>query len=769
MLERAGVLGVAASLVIGGAGCGSPGAPGDPGAGAPLESASTSSDGESDPSGPTGAGPAMDCPERVPVWREGEEREALCPQEASRQGLTVLDLGDAWVPRLFRAAPELGPRGRSSYRDRYLVHAEERHPPGTPPWRRRRPPPRYLEVYGIFPTFRVLRGRLLDEERHTCHAAIDRRPLERLHGTLRPWSGGGVGRQARRARFVRRAETELETVRAARGLVSIAQLADDPRYGERVARLEAAQKPVHAVRALQGILRCDGLTGRGEMRDGAFDHRTLWNLRTWQQKHFVIGRGVLDEDTREALARPSRENDFRSVLRALRERVVDAAGLLADGSAAGGPGTVLGRQLDPPELRVTGERPPLPAGAPDRVSPATEAAARALGWTDPEATARWLIERFPEEGRPRFPVAVPLGARAQAPFPPATGGGGPALLPVRAEIDRGDVWYRAPFWEDGRPRARPVRVSRRPTLTVYAGGASPEGDQAQPLVRWSTTIGGWHREIGPEGEVGLAYKESPVGRRVWRNVLAAPTWMPPPATPDDELFRVGGTLVGPGYESAYGLVMLEHSRVEGGSLDDVLSGRLREGDQPPPEEGGDGRGVRFGDEGIRTHGSVSYRSILSGESHGCHRLFNHLAVRLGGWLLAHRPHRRHGPQAARYRRFLADPEAPDDPERVVELQIDVRGDRFELTPPVEVAVLEGRIRGRPRRPIEGVLALPEDEEPAEDTDQNEGDAATEDADEAEASAPAAGIQDADAPEADPGAPGEARPRPATSAGDGRVA
>ena len=63
--------------------------------------------------------------------------------------------------------------------------------------------------------------------------------------------------------------------------------------------------------------------------------------------------------------------------------------------------------------------------------------------------------------------------------------------------------------------------------------------------------------------------------------------------------------LGPGYLSAYGVVA--------GYF--VIPGQ------------GDGPDV---DDGIRAHGSSDYLSIYSanGYSHGCHRLPNHLAIRL---------------------------------------------------------------------------------------------------------------------------------------------
>jgi hypothetical protein len=58
------------------------------------------------------------------------------------------------------------------------------------------------------------------------------------------------------------------------------------------------------------------------------------------------------------------------------------------------------------------------------------------------------------------------------------------------------------------------------------------------------------------------------------------------------------------------------------------------------------------DAQTRTHGIASYRSVLHGNSHGCHRLCGPLAIRLGSFLLAHRRSIRHGPIVAHYRRIV---------------------------------------------------------------------------------------------------------------------
>ncbi|MEM9189893.1 MAG: hypothetical protein AAGF12_11995 [Myxococcota bacterium] len=215
-------------------------------------------------------------------------------------------------------------------------------------------------------------------------------------------------------------------------------------------------------------------------------------------------------------------------------------------------------------------------------------------------------------------------------------------------------------------------------LTLYAD--TDQGEVA--LVRWSTTIGGWKSELDAEGNVGLRYKESPAGPRIWRDVIASPAWLPPPPTPDDDLIRNGRPdygLFGPGYRSAYGLTMVMHHKV------------IPTDDEP-----------RFADEGIRAHGSVSYRSILRGTSHGCHRLYNHLAVRLSSFLVDHRNHVRHGAIPANFARTMVH-EGEE-----MSFRIRSRGYRFELTPPVEVEVLEGRIRGPVSRPPQGFRRLREE-------------------------------------------------------------
>jgi hypothetical protein len=83
----------------------------------------------------------------------------------------------------------------------------------------------------------------------------------------------------------------------------------------------------------------------------------------------------------------------------------------------------------------------------------------------------------------------------------------------------------------------------------------------------------------------------------------------------------------------------------------------------------------------------------NGYSHGCHRLPNHLAIRLYSFILRHRPMRITGDQPSDFsRQFLRN----DD---VYEIRIPSGGYRYVLDPPLPVEVLEGEIKGEVKTPI----------------------------------------------------------------------
>lgn len=542
----------------------------------------------------------------VPVFDDGQAAAPVCAEQAG-PALTIVDLADDWAPAPFSETAELP----QSYRATFVSLANEQIGQGRE-WESARRD-RYFELYGIFPSVSVIRARLLDAPRHRCHSAVDGAALQALRRTVAPWTPVGT--------------LQRSHVAAAIGVV-------------------------------QEHLRCEGLLG-ASAQGGSFDGATQEALRTYQRRHMLPSPGVLDEETRETLLTSSLELDFRTLLRALRERVVDATGLIEDGSARNAWEPVLGRFIDSSEYRRQVRPNPLGNGGADLVARATEAAARALGWTSAAVAAQKLVVQPP----PRVAVRLP-------PLPPYHG----RAMRLRAEVDRGDLWRAYPLDERGRRRRSPVE--NRPTFTLFA--ETDAGELA--LVRWPTTIGGWKVTQDGDGAERLEYKESPVGRRYWRDLVAAPAWFPPPATPVRELVRrradgrwgADFEAVGPGYRSAYGLLALFHHRSVATS----------------------GGGVTYADAEIRTHGSASYRSILRGDSHGCHRLFNHLAIRLGSFVLAHSAHQRRGVIADHFGRTL------HWKGRALELRAASRGYRYELTPPIPVDVLPGRTvrsRGAPRR------------------------------------------------------------------------
>jgi hypothetical protein len=374
-------------------------------------------------------------------------------------------------------------------------------------------------------------------------------------------------------------------------------------------------------------------------------------IRRFQQKHMIYEGHALAPRTREALGRPLLDNDHRSLVRALRERVVAAAAILEDGTA------------DPKAgwRTTTGERRPVP----NLADTFTDEAVRQLALDTPERALAF----FRRHGAADFGH---LRAAVKLPAPPEYYG---PEMDLSIEIDRGDVWYDLPFDDKGayKPQAR----KKFPQFQLYA----KHRGQRVPLVRWRTTIGGWRAEQASDGYEYFRYKGSDVGPRVIRQILAGPVWIAPESTPIRSLTKtkwLGGRAervvnydeLGPGYLSAYGLVA--------GYF--VVPGANGRGDF---------------DNGIRAHGSSDYLSIYSdsGFSHGCHRLPNHLAIRLYSFVLRHRPMRVDGDQTMDFaRQFLSKDE-------VFEIRIPSRGYRYVLDPPLPVEVLEGEIKGKLKDPV----------------------------------------------------------------------
>lgn len=484
-----------------------------------------------------------------------------------------------------------------------------------------------LGLNGIAPRLSTLASRVADDKRRACDAKVDLAPLVAAT-TARLFASDDEARAS--------------------------------------ALKKASERP--AVSAAQAQLVCAGLLKAGSV-SGSLSGTTQVALEAFRRRNMIVGSG-LDADTAYALSLGGEELAFRALLRGLRERVADAGGLIEDGTASEDSASVVGRELDLSRFAPTLPE-ALPNGAPDLVDRATDRAARELGWTSPDGV-RAFLSGLGEGGLHNARVAVGL---------PATPSYHSATMELRVEIDRGDVFFDMP----GKAAAqqRKLAAPKGPTFVVYA----KDGEREVALLRWATTIGGWKKERTSDGEIALKYKESDVGDRFWRQIIAAPAWMPPESTPETDLLHedkegnvsLKRDLIQPGYRNAYGLVMLIHHEAV-----------TRKGKQ------------EWADHGIRTHGSVDYRSIKRGTSHGCHRLYNQLALRLSGFLLDHRAHARRGKLLTEYRRTL------EHNEQTVELEVPTRGYLYELDPPVPVHVLPGNILGEAQKPISSAITLPQD-------------------------------------------------------------
>jgi hypothetical protein len=582
--------------------------------------------------------PVLHCTGAIPIWTDGRPAGAVCPDDAAARGLTIVDLTDAWTPAALSPPPGAPPL---AYRATYEALASERWTGAGADADRARDD-RFLELYGIEPTLSVIRTRLADLPRHACHAAIPDVAIAAMKGTAFE-----EPRDASNARLWR--------ARALRGEVDRLRALHRPIAASIYAELRATETRLAAIRAVQAHLVCDGLYDRHDV-DGNYTWETSTPIEQFQRGAMVLPTGWLDADTRVAFLAGSRERDFRSALRALRERVIAATGLIEDGTAGAGMGTVVGRALEPVSTWRAKGYAPAPDAAPDLISPATDAAARALGWNDASAVLAFLDAHGPGSAAPMARVAIAL------PPPPPWHA---AVMDLSVVIDRGDVWY------DPVPTSHDPQ--RRPALTLYVH----DGARTIALVRWPTTIGGWQDEKSESAEVDKKWKESPVGKRVWHDVWVAPTWIPPDGTPDKDLVRVGvderyhlrRDVLGPGYRSAFGLVAMVH--------------------EVPIKR----RGViTYDEEGIRTHGAANLSSIATGISHGCHRLLGVDALRLSGFVLAHRVHTIVGPQGTYWRRIVRMK------SKTFPAAVDTRGYLVTLDPPVPVEVLPGRIRSARKRP-----------------------------------------------------------------------
>lgn len=585
---------------------------------------------------------------------------------ATAKGLTLVDLSDDFAPIIFRDGQSGdGTILPNRYRSVFVGLANDQcHGDGEPlpPHARN-----YLELYGVPPSFKVLRRRFLQDALRSCEGTVNPSILLAVN-SITTYGQSTEKKEAlkHRARWQR-----LLAAQEKAGVSSLEALAQhDPRYQREIQIHRQVEAERAAFAEAEKRLLCEGLLDSGRHTQGNYDAAMRSAVLNFQQKHAIHAQADLTRGTLEALARSRLVNNYMAFERSLTERVVHAGGFIEDGSAIWAmPSPGKGQSRANPTYKTTDGR-VLPV--PNLVSQALEEVHRRMGWDSPESVLDFFRRHSEEDFR---------SLRIVVRFPELPEYYGPHMNLV-AEIDRGDIWYEFPFDEKGNRIPQPR--SAYPSLRLFVLWL---GDKV-PLVSWRTTIGGWRREVASDGQEYYRFKDSDVGPRVWRHVVAAPVWLPPASSPLTSMVKTkylaGGYSrvvnydeTGPGYLSAYGLVAGIHVNARKGS-----------------------QGMMYSDNGIRTHGSFDYLSLRGRFSHGCHRLHNHLAVRLFSFVLAHRKVKVLGDIASGYRRiFYSDGE-------VFDLRLPSRGFFFELTPPLPIETLKGTILGTRQTPILGYVHKP---------------------------------------------------------------
>ncbi|MEY4582450.1 MAG: hypothetical protein RL701_7153 [Pseudomonadota bacterium] len=576
-------------------------------------------------------------------WVEAKAIESI--------GYTLVDLRDDWTPAIF--AEEHTPEGeilQNRYR-RVLIGLsnDQLDGDGEPlaPGEKN-----YLELYGAFPSLSVLRARFMQDAAQPCHDQDSAAVLEAVE-TVSYVAPDDIRKDERK---LARITKEVETARRAARAETLEALASKrPEFAARVALIEKRPKEKLALAAVEKRLACEGLlTPDTKHKTGIYDEPMRLAVRSFQQKHMIYEANYLRSKTIDALARPLLDNDYDALVRGLRERVVSAAAIIEDGTS--------GNSKNPGKSLV---------------DEYTQLAVQQLGLVDTQS-AQKFFERHPATDFRTLRAAVKLPPRPEYYS---------EHMDLDIVVDRGEVWYDLPFNANG--EFSPHSRKRYPSLTL----STTYNGKKIVLARWRTTIGGWRAEQASDGYEYFRYKMSDVGPRVIRQVVSGPVWIAPTSTPTRGLVknkRVNGRAMrivnydelGPGYLSAYGL---------------VAGYFVVPGENGKPDY----------DNGVRAHGSSDYLSIYSahGFSHGCHRLPNHIAIRMYSFIIKHRNKQIGGDQPLTFsRQFLHS-------EKVYEIRIPSRGFAYYLDPPMPVMVLEGDIKGVEKKPILGYVPNPKTEYP----------------------------------------------------------
>lgn len=607
--------------------------------------------------------------ESVWIYENGDWRR-ISERSVAERGLFILDMGDEWVPFIFsEKSPSQQIEKVNVYRKTFIGLANDKTDKDGKPLKRGIH--NYLELYGIFPTLTVLKKRADKESRKNCFDTIDYSVFEKE--VPYPIRYDAEQKETRFEQRYRNRKFQVEKLKRKYDLRNPEELSERKQY---LWVVDAYEKAKHVYRALvetQKRLVCEGLLSEKKLNKGVMDWNTHRALRRFEKKHKIFGWGIIWKETRQALGRRPEENLYYAMLRMLEERVANQVPVIEDGTVKNN-GEETGRT--PRNL----------------VREFVDAILPQIGWIDGGAGEAFLMSP-PVKTFEDFKVAVKLPELPEYYS---------KKMKFSVTIQRGDVWYEFPYDQEGERKPQPR--SLRPWIVLHVH----HGNKKIALVQWPTTIGGWRSEMH-KGREYWSYKNSPEGNWLWKHLAAAPVWFPPISTPPRDLVkrvyrkgrwvtRVKREEMGPGYMSAYGLVAAFHiqERMRGDVLEEV-------------------------DHGIRTHGSGNYMSILRSHSHGCHRLYNHLAIRLHSFLLQRQEHERIG----QIDQGWTLPFTYNGARYVV--QLDTRGYFYRYIPPIPVRVTRGRIRGDVRKPIRHLVRKAGVDYPDKAEGASARDAGTEDA------------------------------------------
>src|SRR4051812_48213853 len=273
--------------------------------------------------------PAAETPpagNRVLIMDNGRETW-MTPEQATAAGYTIVDLSDGWTPYLF--GQHQGPKGEvlpNRYRRVFVGLANDQLDDDGQPL-----PPggkNYLELYGVFPSLSVLRARFAEDAAKACD-----KPPRKPKPKAKP-----------------------------------------------------GHPPPNPMTEAEHRFTCEGFLGPASRHHpGKLDEPMRLAIQAFQQKHMIYEGHALQPRTREALARPLLENDHRSLMRALRERVIAAAGVIEDGTAEGRSTTSTLQGSKPVTRNLADEY--------------TDAAARQLGLTGPQESLAFLQRHGGELGQ----------------------------------------------------------------------------------------------------------------------------------------------------------------------------------------------------------------------------------------------------------------------------------------------------------------------------------------------------------------------------------